>query len=166
MNASASQPLLVCDNLRYTMSPPYEPPRPRIPRVDPVPSELENELREYLAHSRTSMSAAANERQDIRKAIANLANMYTLHDQKDEDRHAEVMAMIRGHEARMTALEKDQEITGSWVVGEVKRRHWWKTQAGKVMIEVVKWCLLLTIGFTVNHLACSSGRPTKVEVMP
>lgn len=159
--------------------PPYDdsdkpPPKPRlVPRPDPrreqetrppalLPSHLQEEvttdLRRYLKESRDSVRVASDERAEIRteireanRRIANLANMYELHDRKDEDRHKEVTGMLKGHEARINAVERDAEDTGSWVVKEQKRRKWWRTRAARLGFKILEWAVIGAIAWAVGH---------------
>lgn len=146
---------------RDPRNPPRDPPRPlrAIPREDPLPLDLEEDLVAYLAESRTSIKAAATERFQIKQQLTNLNNLFLLHDQKDEERHREVTGMIKGHEARIVMLEHDAEDTGSWVrthggrlIREEKKRKWWSTRIAKIGFRVLEWAVIGGIAWIVAHL--------------
>ena len=153
-------PMLVEYPQRDTMP---EGDRPPPARLDP---DIERMLRAYMRGKQGEESLTVVE---VRK----LGDTFLLHDQKDERLFGEVQTSLKGLASRLDALERDQEVTGSWVregiakdTKRAKFRAWLKHRGLTLAFEIVKYTLIIAVSATVAHFLTKAALPVKVDVSP
>lgn len=98
--------------------------------------DVERQLLDYLSEGRVERLGIAKKVDSAADAVRHILDQLVLHEQKDDFRHAEVMNLVRGQDARITALERNADDTGRHNVEELRTKL---KEKDAIAAERTKW---------------------------